>query len=83
MAEETHVTVRLEHPVTVEKVEYSELKLRYPRVRDIRDARKGNPSTDEMNIRLFSNLAEVEPAVIEELVLVDYNRVDEALEPFT
>lgn len=70
--------VELEHPVTVEGAAYGELSMRRPKVRDMRDAEKGGGGKAETEIRLFANLCEVAPAVIEEMDLADYERLQEA-----
>ena len=76
-------TVKLDHPVTVDGQEWSELTMRSPKARDSRDAQRGvGSSAADTEIRLFSNLCEAPPAVIEELEMADYLKLTEAYSGF-
>ncbi len=72
----------LRHPVTVEGNEYSSLVLRRALARDSRDAQRGGGTPAEIEMRMFSNLCEVSPKVIEELDLGDYLRLQERFQAF-
>ena len=68
--------LRLLHPVSVAGETHEALTMRRPKVRDVKSAeRSGGGSNAETEIRLFANLCEVAPAVIEELDLADYERL--------
>ena len=56
--------------------------MRPPRARDSRDAQRGGGASAEIEIRLYANLCEVAPAVIEELHMVDYLQLNAAFEGF-
>lgn len=70
-------TIELKHPVTIAGRETKTLSMRRPKVKDQLAADKSSGSNAEKEIRLFANLCEVEPSVIEELDLADYRRVQE------
>jgi len=76
--------IKLDYPITVAGAETKELNMRRPKVRDLRDAQKaGKSATDaEVEIRLFANLCEVAPSVIEELDMADYSKVQERYQGF-
>jgi hypothetical protein len=74
--------IKLEHPVTIENVETERLSLRRPKVRDMLASDKVGGSDAEKEIRIFANLAEVSPAVIEELDLYDYGQLQKAYQGF-
>ena len=72
----------LRYPVTVAGEAVTRLTMRPPRARDSRDAQRGAGSAGDMEIRLFANLCEVAPAVIEDLHMADYQRVQELYQGF-
>ena len=74
--------VKLEYPVRVNGTEVSGLNLRRPTVRDMLAADKARGSDAEKEIRMFCNLCEVEPDVIESLDLADYARLQKAYQNF-
>ncbi len=75
-------TVKLTYPVTVEGVATDHITLRRPKVRDMLAAEKGSASSAAQEVTLFANLAEVAPAVIEALDLVDYLRLQKVYASF-
>ncbi|MEW6490370.1 MAG: phage tail assembly protein [Thermodesulfobacteriota bacterium] len=75
-------TLKLDHPVTVDGVEVTELRVRRPKVRDRLAVEKGGGSDAEKEHRLLANLAEVTPKTLEELDLADYLRLQEVLQGF-
>lgn len=75
-------SVTLKHPVTVDGIDVTTLSMRRPRVRDLLAADKGAKGDAEREIRMFSNLCEVPPAVIEELDLADYTTLQEVYRGF-
>lgn len=74
--------ITLKEPVTVAGQEYKTLELRSPKVRDMITANKAAKDDANREVALFANLCEVEPAVIEELSLADYRRLQEAYQGF-
>ena len=76
------VTLPLDHPFTHEGAEYTALTMRRPKVRDDKAARRGGASPEDRELRLFSNLCEVAPGVIEEMDLADYSRLQERFRDF-
>ena len=71
-------TITLEYPVTVDGAKYTTLTMRRPKVRDERDAQREGGSSAEQELRLFGNLCEVAPGVMEELDAADYDRIQDA-----
>jgi hypothetical protein len=74
--------IELKHPVQADGRSVDRLVVRRPRVRDLLAAEKAAKGNAEQEIRLFSYLCEVPPAVIEELDLADYGRLQEAYKGF-
>lgn len=77
-----NTTVTLQYPVTHQGTEYTSLSMRRPKVRDDKAARKLAKDPAEQEIRLFANLCEVAPDVIDELDLADYQALQEAFRGF-
>ena len=75
-------TIKLDYPVTAEGRTIDEITLRRPKVRDMLAADKGAGSEAEKEIRMFANLAEVAPAIIEGLDLADYQALQETYRGF-
>jgi len=69
-------------PVTINEATYSTLNIRRPKVRDRLAVERIKKTDAEKEIALIANLTEVEVAVIEELDLADYNKVQEVLQSF-
>ena len=74
--------VKLHYPVTVNGADVEALNLRRPTVRDMLAADKARGSDAEKEIRMFCNLCEVGPEVIESLDLADYARLQKAYQGF-
>ena len=74
--------ITLKYPVSINGSDVSELNLRRPTVRDMLAADKMQGSDAEKEIRMFCNLCEVEPAVIEMLDLADYTQLQQAYQGF-
>jgi len=74
--------IELNTPVTSAGVEIKELKMREPKVRDMLAAEKAGKGAAVQEIAMFAALCEVEPAVIEELSMKDYKKVQEAYQDF-
>ena len=75
-------TVTLKYPVTHDGAEHTTLTMRRAKARDSRDAQRGGGSSADNEIRLFANLCEVAPGVIEELDMADYMRLQRVYEGF-
>lgn len=75
-------TIKLDYPVTAEGRTIEEITLRRPKVRDMLAADKGAGGEAEKEIRMFANLAEVTPTIIEGLDLADYARLQETYKGF-
>lgn len=82
MNEPSPASLDLRYPVTVAGESVTRLTMRPPRARDSRDAQRGAGSTGDMEIRLFANLCEVAPAVIEDLHMADYQRLTDLYQVF-
>lgn len=74
--------IKLQYPVKVNGLEISTLTLRRPRVRDMLAASKIKGTDADKEIRMFCNLCEVEPEVIESLDLADYSRLQQVYQSF-
>ena len=74
--------IDLKTPVEIGGRRIERIDMRRPRVRDLLAAEKAAKGDAEREIRLFASLCEVEPAVIEELDLADYGRLQEAYRGF-
>lgn len=72
----------LRHPVTHDGTEYKELSMRRAKARDSRDAQRGGGTPADHEIRMFANLCEVAPEVIEELDMADYVQLQKGYEDF-
>lgn len=71
-------TITLQYPVTVDGTTHTTLTMRRPKVRDERDARRGGGDVVDQELRLFGNLCEVAPSVMEDLDAADYDRIQDA-----
>lgn len=70
----TKETITLDYPFTFKGVEYAELELRRPKMRDMK---KAQAHKDDMtkSIHMMADLCEVAPALIEELDTADFEKV--------
>lgn len=75
-------TIKLQYPVEHNGTTYEELTMRRPKVRDQLAATKKSGSDAEFEAALFADLAEVEPAVIEGLDMLDYTELQRAYKDF-
>ncbi len=68
--------IELKYPVEVTGQSYDKLTMRRSKIKDrLLIAKMKNISDEEKEIRLFANLCEVEPKVIEELDEADYSNL--------
>lgn len=74
-------TIQLGSPIAASGGTFGKLNMRAPKVRDLLavDKIKGDAAKE---IRLFANLCEVPPEVVEELDLRDYTALQEAYRGF-
>ncbi|MDG7056558.1 MAG: phage tail assembly protein [Wolbachia endosymbiont of Penenirmus auritus] len=75
-------TVKLEHPITVDGIEVSELTFRPVKVRDCLAMERAGSSDFEKEVGLIANLALVTKETILELYFTDYIKIQEALKDF-
>ena len=75
-------TIKLAHPIEADGGTVSALQLRRPVVRDMLAADKAAGAEAEKEVRMFANLCEVTPGVIEALDLTDYMALQEAYRGF-
>ncbi len=75
-------TVKLEHPITVDGIEVSELTFRPVKVRDCLAMEHAGSSDFEKEVGLIANLALVTKETILELYFTDYIKIQEALKDF-
>ena len=68
--------ITLKYPVEVTGQSYDKLSMRRSKIKDrLLVAKMKTTSDEEKEIRLFANLCEVEPKVIEELDEADYSNL--------
>ena len=68
--------IELKYPVEVSGQSYDKLNMRRSKIKDrLLVAKMKTTSDEEKEIRLFANLCEVEPKVIEELDEADYSNL--------
>jgi hypothetical protein len=66
-------TIKLNYPIELSGEAHNELTMRRSKIKDrLLVAKMKNSSDEEKEIRLFANLCEVEPKLIEELDESDY-----------
>lgn len=75
-------SITLDSPVQHGGHEYATLTMREPKVRDSLAARKSGGSDADVEVRLFSNLCEVPPEVIEGMGMRDYLKLQAAYKDF-
>jgi hypothetical protein len=75
-------TIELNHPVEMDGRSVTQLRMRRPKVKDQLAADKASGNSAQKEVRLFANLCEESPAVIEELDLSDYRQLQEAYSGF-
>ena len=75
-------TIKLTHPIEADGGTVDALQLRRPVVRDMLAADKTAGSEAEKEVRMFANLCEVTPGVIEALDLADYMTLQETYRGF-
>ncbi len=68
-------TIKLIEPITINNSTYEQLNIRRPKVRDRLIVERMKKTEAEKEIMMIASLAEVEPAVIEELDLADYAKI--------
>lgn len=66
-------TIQLDYPFTFEGVEYTELTLRRPKLRDIKksETAKGNMNK---GTKMLADLAEMDPRAIDEMDMEDFKK---------
>lgn len=65
-------TIKLKYPIKVDDIEYTELTIRRSKIKDRLAVSSMKASDEYKEVRLFANLCEVSPQVIEELDEEDY-----------
>lgn len=77
------IEIRLDHSIEVAGNTISGLTMRLPKVRDLKAARRCKGDSLDQDVLLYANLCEVEQKTIEELAIVDWDRLNEAYEELT
>ncbi len=77
----TRTTYTLKYPVSLGGTEYTELSLRRPRTRDLIKARKSKDELEQM-AGLITDLAEIEPKLVQELDAEDFAGLGEVIGNF-
>lgn len=76
-------TITLKHPVKLNGQEYKELRMRRWKVRDMRRSQASGLPEDEQEVRLFADLCEVSPDVIDELDGADWKQLTDTFKSFS
>ena len=74
--------ITLQFPVEIGGAKITELAMRRSKVKDRLAVSKMQGTDADKEIRLFANLCEVEPSVIEELDELDYKKLQEVFTSF-
>lgn len=77
----TKETITLQYPFSHQGEEYTEITIRRPKMRDMKKAQKHKDDM-EKSIHMMADLAEVTPAVIEELDTEDFKAVSDKVGEF-
>ena len=75
-------TIELDYPIELNGETISELHMRRPKVKDQMRISKQATSDEEKELKMFVDLCEVAPEVIEELDLKDYLKVQKEYTDF-
>jgi hypothetical protein len=75
-------TIKLQYPVLSNAVEYEELTIRRPKVKDRRLAMKQGKDDADKEIWLIATLTGVSMDVIDELDSADYSKIQAVLQDF-
>lgn len=74
--------IELTYPIEIAGAKISTISMRRPKVKDQLVSEKAGPTSAEKEVRLFCNLCEVSPEVIQELDMVDYLQLQKAYTAF-
>ena len=74
--------ITLDHPLTIDGKQVSELSMRRPKVKDQRNAEKAAADDAGREIHLFSALTGVNPEDLEELDMADYVKLQRQYSDF-
>ena len=74
--------IELDYPVTVGGKEIKQITMRRPKVIDQKAANKSATTDEDRETVLFANLCEVSPEIIDELDMLDYQKVQETYTGF-
>jgi Phage tail assembly chaperone proteins, E, or 41 or 14 len=77
-----NVEIELKYPLVDGGEELKVIKLRRPRVRDMLGSSKGDGSDAEKEVRLFADLCDLTPAVIEDMDIADYQKLQKEYSDF-
>jgi len=77
-----NATIKLDYPVTIDSGEISELNLRRPKVKDMRDAEKAGTGDADRELALFARLTGLNPEDLEQLDLKDYQKLQKEYSGF-
>lgn len=79
---DNHTEITLDFPITAGGVETKKLRMRRPKVSDVRTAEAFKGNEAEREIKLMANLCDVAPADIEALDMADYDKLQETFKGF-
>ena len=75
-------TLQLQHPITVNGVEITEIALRRPKVRDLETMDKAKGGEIAKSVEFMAHLAEWPPAQVRELDAADFQAASKVIEGF-
>lgn len=73
---------QLQHPVTVNSTEYTELSAREPKVKDLRLFNNADKDPIGAMGKFIASICSIPPAVVDELNLVDFNTIQDWVQDF-
>jgi len=74
--------IKLDYPAVVDGEKIERLNMRRPKVLDQKAANKSGTNDEGREITLFANLCDVDTKVIDELDLLDYQKLQETYTGF-
>jgi len=82
MSQSTQQQIDLEFPLNDSGQELTTLTIRRPKVRDMLHSSDKDSSNADNEVRLFASLCDIPPTLIEEMDLLDYQKLQAAYSGF-
>lgn len=82
MSNNATVTIKLDHPITANGIQISEITLRRPTVGDAINAKKNKVSDEESEMKLLANLAGIAPDEFVKIDMADFGEIQRVASGF-